>query len=60
MLSDLANTKDLSKYNTLNNLQITKYNYLSTMYNRLNMYSKKRKIKDRFAYLRKMIEDDGE
>lgn len=60
VLSDLANTKDLSKYNTLNNPQITKYNYLSTMYNRLNMYSKKRKIKDRFAYLRKMIEDDGE
>ena len=56
VLSDLANMKDLSGYD--HNIQIAKFNYLAAMYNKMNLYSQKRKIRDRFAYLKKMIEED--
>jgi len=59
VLSDLANTKDLTDYDRNNNMQTAKYNYLLAMYNKLNLYGKKHKIKDRFAYLKKIIEQDG-
>ena len=58
VLSDLANTKDLTDYDRNNNIQTAKYNYLLAMYNKLNLYGKKHKIKDRFAYLKKIIEQD--
>lgn len=58
VLSDLANTKDLTAYDRDNNRQTAKYNYLFAMYNKLNLYANKRRIKKRFEYLKRMIEKD--
>ncbi len=59
VLADLANTKDLSAYCHDQSHELTVYNYLSVMYHKLELFSQRRKIKDRFAYLKKIIEQDG-
>ena len=40
--------------------EFSNYHYLITKYNEMNLYSAKKKIDNRFAYLKKMIENDLE
>jgi hypothetical protein len=58
VLFDLINTKDLTAYDRDNNAKTAKYNYLHSMYNRFVLYTKKRNIKKRFDYFRRMIQKD--
>ena len=59
VLFDLTNTKDLTAYDRDNNAKTAKYLYLKFMYDRFVLYAKKRHIKKRFEYFKRMIEQDG-